>query len=81
MSTLADYDTLDLCQAAGILADAQHFTTHHMASTAVHQGIDRQGCAFIVVTDGAGESLVIRPQDLGHAPVLRLLPPAANDGA
>lgn len=81
MNSLIDRYAIDLDQTVDVLVDALHFTTRHMASCTIHQGVDCQGRAFIVVTDGAGESLVIRPQDLGHAALLRPRPPAANDGA
>ena len=60
-------DTIGLCDVADLLQVAGHLHTRHMGGMTVHHGIDDQARVFIVVTENmAGESLVIRPTDLGR---------------
>lgn len=56
-------DSIDICDIADLLQDAQCLHTRRICMTTIYHGIDQQGATFLVVTDG-GESLVIRPADL-----------------
>lgn len=80
MSHNIAHNAIDLDATCEILLDALSFDTQHTGAFTVHQGTDRAGFPFAIVTCSSnGRSLVIRQPHQRQALQLVRVQVAAND--